>query len=55
VSVPELLREIHGLTRDVTLVNGSSFYGDRYPYGALVPALATARFNITGVGSAPGI
>jgi PmbA protein len=55
VSVPELLQEVHGLTRDVTLVNASNFYGERYPYGALVPALATARFNITGVGSAPGI
>jgi len=55
VSVPEILREVHGLTRDVSLVNSSNFYGERYPYGVLVPALATARFNITGVGSAPGI
>ena len=55
VSVPEMLREVYGLTRDVSLVNASNFYGERYPYGALVPALATPRFNITGVGSAPGI
>ena len=55
VSVPELLRDVHGLTRDVSLINASNFYGERYPYGALVPALATARFNVTGVGSAPGI
>jgi len=55
VSVPELLREVHGLTRDVSLINASNFYGERYPYGALVPALATARFNVSGVGSAPGI
>jgi len=55
VAVPELLSEVHGLTRDVSLVNASSFYGERYPYGALVPALATGRFNITGVGSGPGI
>src|SRR5205823_9988098 len=55
VSVPELLREVHGLTREVALVNASNFYGERYPYGALVPALATERFNVTGVGSAPGI
>jgi PmbA protein len=55
VSVPELLQEVPGLTKDVSLVNGSNFYGERYPFGALVPALATARFNITGVGSAPGI
>jgi predicted Zn-dependent protease len=55
VSVPELLRELHGLTRDVSLVNASNFYGERYPYGVVVPALATARFNVTGIGSAPGI
>jgi PmbA protein len=55
VSVPELLSEVHGLTRDVALVSASNFYGERYPFGALVPAIATARFNITGVGSAPGI
>ena len=55
VAVPELLRTVHGLTRDVKLVNASNFYGERYPYGALVPALATASFNITGVGSTPGI
>ena len=55
VAVPELLREVPGLTRSVTLVNASSFYGERYPHGALVPALATACFNVTGVGSTPGI
>jgi PmbA protein len=55
VAVPELLREVHGLTRDVSLVNASNFYGERYPFGVRVPALATARFNVTGVGSAPGI
>ena len=55
VAMPELLREVPGLTRDVKLVNATSFYGERYPYGALVPALATTRFNVTGVGSTPGI
>jgi predicted Zn-dependent protease len=55
VSVPEMLKEVHGLTREVKLVNASNFYGERYPFGTLVPALATARFNITGVGGAPGI
>jgi predicted Zn-dependent protease len=55
VSVPQLLSEVPGLTRDVTLVNGSDFYGERYPFGVLVPALATARFNITGTGSGPGL
>jgi predicted Zn-dependent protease len=55
VSVPELLRVVHGLTRDVTLVNASNFYGERYPHGTLAPAIATASFNVTGAGSAPGI
>jgi predicted Zn-dependent protease len=55
VSVPELLGKVHGLTREAKLVNASSYYGERYPYGALVPALATAAFNVTGVGGTPGI
>ena len=37
------------------LICASNFYGERYPFGTLVPALGTKRFNITGVGSAPGI
>jgi PmbA protein len=55
VSVPDLLREVYGLTRKASLVNSQNFYGDRYPYGVLAPALAAARFAITGVGSTPGI
>jgi len=55
VAVPELLREVPGLTRSVSLVNANDFYGERYPRGTLVPAIATARFNISGIGSAPGI
>jgi predicted Zn-dependent protease len=55
VSVPQMLQDVPGLSREVTLVNSSDFYGERYPVGTLVPALATARFNITGVGSAPGL
>jgi predicted Zn-dependent protease len=55
VSLPHLLRELLGLTREVTLVNGSDFYGERYPNGSLVPAVATTYFNVTGVGSTPGI
>jgi PmbA protein len=55
VAVPELLREVYGLTSSVALVNSQNFYGERYPYGALAPALASARFTITGVGSKPGI
>jgi len=55
VAVPELLGEVFALTRDVSLVNSQNFYGERYPYGVLAPALAAARFTITGVGSKPGI
>ncbi|HZC29583.1 MAG TPA: metallopeptidase TldD-related protein, partial [Gaiellaceae bacterium] len=54
VAVPELLASVRGLTRHVKLVNASNFYGERYPYGVLAPALATASFNVTGVGSTPG-
>ena len=55
VSVPRLLADVRGLTRDVKLVHRSDFYGERYPYGALVPALATGSFAVTGVGSGPGV
>ena len=55
VSVPELLREVPGLTREPIVVNVNDFYGSRYPFGVLAPALATASFNVTGTGSAPGI
>lgn len=55
VSVPEMLREVPGLTRRTALLNRSDFYGERYPFGVLAPALATARFTISGVGSSPGI
>ena len=55
VSVPELLREVPGLTREPILANTNDFYGARYPYGVLAPSLATARFNVTGIGSRPGI
>jgi PmbA protein len=55
VAVPEFLADVPGLARDQKLVNQTAFYGDRYVYGALVPAIATARFNISGVGSRPGL
>src|SRR5207248_10042141 len=42
VSFPEVLAELYGLTREVTLVNSSDFYGERFPCGALVPGVATA-------------
>jgi predicted Zn-dependent protease len=55
VAVPEVLAEVPGLTRATKLSNEAAFYDERFAYGALVPALATARFNITGVGGPPGI
>ncbi len=55
VAVPDVLADVPGLTREVKLVNQSDFYGERYPFGFLAPAIATAKFNITGVGSTPGI
>jgi PmbA protein len=55
VAVPEVLADVAGLGREVVLVNRSEFYDERYPYGVLCPALATASFTITGNGSAPGL
>ena len=55
VAVPEFLSEVYGLTRTAALVNSQNFYGERYPYGVLAPAVAAARFTISGVGSKPGI
>jgi PmbA protein len=55
VSMPELLAELPGLTREPVLVNEASYYDERYPNGLLVPAVATARFDVTGTGSTPGI
>jgi len=55
VSVPEVLADVPGLTRERMLVNRSDFYGERYPFGVLCPALATASFAITGCGSGPGL
>ena len=54
-SVPEFLKEVPGLTSVGKLVNLTGFYGDRYVFGALVPAIASARFNVTGIGSRPGL
>ena len=55
VAVPDLLAEVPGLTRARQLVNQSQFYDERYPQGVLCPAIATARFNVTGSGSGPGL
>ena len=46
---------ITGMTRDPVLLNQSAYYDERYPTGMLSPAVATARFDVTGVGSGPGV
>jgi len=55
LSMPELLADVPGLTRERRLVNQDDFYDERYPHGTLVPALATGCFAITGAGSGPGL
>jgi PmbA protein len=55
VAVPDVLAEVPGLTRERTLANQSAYYDDRFAYAALVPALATARFDVTGIGGPPGL
>jgi predicted Zn-dependent protease len=55
VAVPDVLADVPGLTRQTKLTNQAAFYDERFAYGAIVPALATARFDITGVGGPPGI
>ena len=55
IAVPDLLRDVLGLTNKVALVNAQNFYGERYPYGVMTPAVASERFTVTGVGSKPGI
>jgi PmbA protein len=55
VSVPQLLAELPGLTRDPVLLNHNAYYDERYATGLLSPAVATSRFDVTGTGSSPGV
>ena len=55
VSVPQLLAELPGLTREPVLINQNAYYDERYPTGLRSPAVATARFDVTGTGSSPGV
>ena len=55
VAVPDVLADVLALTRETVLTNQAAFYDERFAYGALVPALATARFDVTGNGGPPGI
>ena len=54
-SFPALAAGLLGLTQNVTLVNRSDFYDERYPFGTLVPAVATDAFTVVGTGSGPGL
>jgi PmbA protein len=55
VAMSDVLAEVPGLAREPTLVNLNDLYDERFPHAALVPALATRRFHITGTGSGPGL
>jgi PmbA protein len=55
VSVPDLLADVPGFTRERRLINRTQWYGERYAFGYLVPGIATATFSITGNGSGPGL
>jgi predicted Zn-dependent protease len=55
VAMSDVLAEVPGLTREPVLVNLNELYDERFPHAALVPALATKRFHITGTGSGPGL
>jgi PmbA protein len=54
-SFPALVASVLGFGDEVRLVNQSDFYGERYPFGALVPAIATEAFTVVGSGSGPGL
>jgi PmbA protein len=55
VPVADVLGDVLGLTSEPLLMNLNELYDERFPHAALVPALATARFHITGTGSGPGL
>jgi predicted Zn-dependent protease len=54
-SFPRLVQRLLGLSNTVTLVNRDDFYDERYPFGTLVPAVATEEFTVVGTGSSPGL
>jgi PmbA protein len=54
-SFPALVASVLGFGDEVRLVNQSDFYGERYAFGALVPAIATEAFTVVGSGSGPGL
>lgn len=54
-SFPKLVEVLPRIGSEQKLVNQSDFYDERYPFGALVPAVATESFTIVGTGSGPGL
>jgi predicted Zn-dependent protease len=55
VAMSDVLGDVPGLSSDRRLVNLNDLYDERYAHAALVPAIATARFHISGTGSGPGL
>jgi len=55
VAMSDVLGDVPGLTRDRMLVNLNDLYDERFAHAALVPAIATGRFHISGTGSGPGL
>src|SRR5439155_5916700 len=46
IAVPDFLRDVYGLTNKAALVNSQNFYGDRYPYGVMAPAIAVEVLRV---------
>jgi len=47
-SMLDALSSISAISRDLSLVAETSWYGHRFPRGFLVPAIKLERFNFTG-------
>ena len=54
-SFPKLVEALPAVGNEQKLVNQSDFYDERYPFGTVVPAVATEAFTIVGTGSGPGL
>ena len=55
VATSDVLGDVPGLSHDRRLVNLSDLYEERFAHAALVPAIATGHFHISGTGSGPGL
>lgn len=55
VAIADVFGDVPGLSRDRRLVNLNELYDERYAHAALVPAIATGHFHISGTGSGPGL